>query len=155
ARQHRLERLAAVLTLIMLWVWLRLLRGHSLLPHITLTPGLAQVLPMLLLVVILGGAVLLPLLLAGRSPHVLFRPSEIPVALDDVKGMPVVVDEVVKTLNLFLAHKTFEERMGGTARRAILFVGPPGTGKTYMAKAMAKEAAVPVLFVSSSPFQSM
>jgi ATP-dependent Zn protease len=54
-----------------------------------------------------------------------------------------------------LAHKTFHERMGGTARRAILFEGPPGTGKTYLAKAMAAEAGVPFLFVSSSAFQSM
>ena len=45
--------------------------------------------------------------------------------------------------------------MGGTPRRAILFEGPPGTGKTYMAKAMAAEAGVPFLFVSSSAFQSM
>ena len=41
------------------------------------------------------------------------------------------------------------------ARRAILFEGPPGTGKTYLAKAMAAEAGVPFLFVSSSAFQSM
>src|SRR5207237_5153092 len=85
----------------------------------------------------------------------LFRSSEIATSLDDVKGAPVVVEEVVKTLNLFLAHKTFKEEMGGTARRAILFEGPPGTGKTYIAKAMAKEAGVPFLFVSSSAFQSM
>ena len=45
--------------------------------------------------------------------------------------------------------------MGGTPRRAILFEGPPGTGKTYMAKAMAREAGVPFLFVSASAFQSM
>jgi ATP-dependent Zn protease len=111
--------------------------------------------PLLLLVVILGAAVLGPLLGAGRSPHVLYRSSEIDTSLDDVKGIPVVVDEVVKSLNLFLAHKTFREGMGGTPRRAILFEGPPGTGKTYMAKAMAREAEVPFLFVSSSAFQSM
>src|SRR5437764_7186202 len=45
--------------------------------------------------------------------------------------------------------------MGGTPRRAILFEGPPGTGKTFLAKAMAREAGVPFLFVSSSAFQSM
>ena len=45
--------------------------------------------------------------------------------------------------------------MGGNPRKAILFEGPPGTGKTYMAKAMAGEAGVPFLFVSSSAFQSM
>src|SRR5438477_11925661 len=45
--------------------------------------------------------------------------------------------------------------MGGNPRKAILFEGPPGTGKTYMAKAMAREAGVPFLFVSSSAFQSM
>ena len=43
----------------------------------------------------------------------------------------------------------------GAAGRALLFEGPPGTGKTYMAKAMAREAGVPFLFVSSSAFQSM
>ena len=45
--------------------------------------------------------------------------------------------------------------MGGTARRGVLFEGPPGTGKTFVAKAMAKEANVPFLFVSASAFQSM
>src|SRR5260221_882635 len=91
----------------------------------------------------------------GRSPHVLYRPSEIDISLDDVKGAGVVVDEVVKTLNLFLSHKTFKDGMGGTPRRAILFEGPPGTGKTYMAKTIARKAEVPFLFLSSSPFHSI
>jgi ATP-dependent Zn protease len=156
SRQRRLGRIALVMGFVCVWMWNRILDGQSVFPsRLHLSPAISQALPLLLLVVVLGAAVLLPFLGAGRSPHVLYRSSEIDTSLDDVKGMPVVVDEVVKSLNLFLAHKTFKEGMGGTPRRAILFEGPPGTGKTYMAKAMAREAEVPFLFVSSSAFQSM
>jgi ATP-dependent Zn protease len=153
-RRRRLARLAVVLGAWSLWLWYRILTHDPFgLPR--LTPRVLAFLPIVALIVMLGAAMLIPLLAAGRSPHVVFRPSQIDVSFDDVKGAPVVVEEVVKTLNLFLAHKTFKERMGGTPRRAILFEGPPGTGKTYLAKAMAKEAGVPFLFVSSSAFQSM
>ena len=156
ARQRRLGRIALPGALVGLTMWLRLLRGDSPFPaRPHLSGQMAQMAPLFLLVIILTAVLLVPLLGAGRSPHVLFRSSEIGTSFDDVKGAPVLVEEVVKTLNLFLAHKTFQERMGGTPRRAILFEGPPGTGKTYMAKAMAREAAVPFLFVSSSAFQSM
>jgi ATP-dependent Zn protease len=156
SRQRRLARIALFLGLVAAWMWNRVLDGQSAFPNKPkMSPAIAEAMPLLLLVVILGAAVLLPLLGAGRSPHVLYRSSEIETSLADVKGMPVVVEEVVKSLNLFLAHKTFKENMGGTPRRAILFEGPPGTGKTYLAKAMAREAEVPFLFVSSSAFQSM
>ena len=128
-------------------------RGPFGLPHIP--SGLTPYLPAFILITLFLCMMIIPLLGAGRSPHILYRPNEIDVRFDDVRGAPVVVDEVVKTLNLFLAHRTFAEHMGGSARRAILFEGPPGTGKTYMAKAMAAEAGVPFLFVSSSAFQSM
>src|SRR6202034_2646677 len=108
-----------------------------------------------ILILVLGAMMLVSLLGAGRSPHVLYRPGEIDVSFADVRGAGVVVEEVQKTLNLFLAHKTFATTMGGSARRGILFEGPPGTGKTYLARAMAREAGVPFLFVSSSAFQSM
>jgi cell division protease FtsH len=155
-RQGRLWRLAFILAPIAAWLVVRATvwhRGPFGLPHVP--SGMGPYLPGILLILILGVVIVLPLLGAGRSPHVMFRPNEIDVGFDDVRGAPVVVDEVVKTLNLFLAHRTFAERMGGSARRALLFEGPPGTGKTYMAKAMAAEAGVPFLFVSSSAFQSM
>jgi cell division protease FtsH len=98
---------------------------------------------------------LLPMLGQGRSPHLLYRPEQIDVGLDDVKGLGQVRDEVVKTLNLFLGYATFKDRLGGNPRRGILFEGTPGTGKTHMAKAMARHAGVPFLFVSATSFQSM
>jgi cell division protease FtsH len=156
ARQGRLRRIVVILVVVALSIGVRLLNGKAVAlgwPHIP--PALAEYMPGIFLVLMLGAVIVLPMLGAGRSPHVVYRAAEIDVSLADVKGAGIVVEEVVKTLNLFLAFKTFRERMGGTPRRAILFEGPPGTGKTYMAKAMAKEAGVPFLFVSSSAFQSM
>jgi cell division protease FtsH len=155
ARRRRLIKLAVVLGVVAVWAWVRFLSGNPVSlggPSLPIPP---EFVPGLLLTLTLILAIAVPMLGAGRSPHVLFRPSEIDTGMDDVKGSGVVVEEVVKTLNLFLAHRTFKERMGGTPRRAILFEGPPGTGKTYLAKAMAREAGVPFLFVSSSAFQSM
>jgi ATP-dependent Zn protease len=124
-------------------------------PHPGIPSSYLPYMPALLLIVLLSAVMAGPLLGAGRSPHVLYRPEEIGITLADVVGAAAVVEEVTKTLNLFLAHRTFSECMGGTPRRAVLFEGPPGTGKTYIAKAMAAEAGVPFLFVSSSAFQSM
>ncbi|MDQ3462141.1 MAG: AAA family ATPase [Actinomycetota bacterium] len=152
ARRRRLRWLTAMVSLLAAWLWVQALAGRPALP---LPAGLGEMTPMLIILVLFALILVGPMLGAGRSPHVLYRPSEIDISLDDVRGAGIVKEEVVRTLNLFLAYKTFRDRMGGTPRRAILFEGPPGTGKTYMAKAMAAEAGVPFLFVSSSAFQSM
>ncbi len=155
-RQRRLWKLLAWILPVFAYLYWRILSGNPAVfswPH--LSEADVQMLVPIIAILLIGVVLLVPLLGAGRSPHVRYAASEIDVAFDDVVGLGPVKEEVVKTLNLFLAYQTFRESMGGNPRKAILFEGPPGTGKTYMAKAMAKEAGVPYLFVSSTAFQSM
>jgi len=156
ARSTRLQRLAGFLAVVATLLVLRdVLNPGLALPTLSLPSALTPYVLPLGLILLLTAVMVVPLLAAGRSPHILYRPDELTMTFDDVRGSDGLVEEVTKTLNLFLAYRTFNEQMGGTPRKAILFEGPPGTGKTYMAKAMASEAGVPFLFVSSSAFQSM
>ncbi|MGA2835303.1 MAG: AAA family ATPase [Acidimicrobiales bacterium] len=156
SRSGRLQRWAWLLAIVLTLLVLRdLLAPGMSLPTPSVPPALTPYMLPLCLILLLVAVMVVPLLAAGRSPHILYRPDELTMTFDDVRGSEGLVEEVTKTLNLFLAYRTFNEQMGGTPRKAILFEGPPGTGKTYMAKAMASEAGVPFLFVSSSAFQSM
>ena len=152
-RRRRLLRLAVILGAIDALLWYRLAIGDPLGPP-SLPDDFVIWLPGLLLIGVLAIVLLLPLS-SGRSPHLLVRPEHIDVGLEDVQGLDPQVDEVVRSLNVFLGYSTFRERLGGNPRRGILFEGPPGTGKTYLARAMAKQAGVPFLFVSAPAFQSM
>ncbi len=154
-RIARLRRLVAVGALMAGWVVMRRLTGHPIFPTVHPPHWLGGALPILLIVGMLGVVMAAPLIGAGRSPHTLVRPGETAVGLEDLVGIDGIKAEVVRSVNLFLAHQTFRDTMGGSARRGVLFEGPPGTGKTFVAKAMAKEANVPFLFVSASAFQSM
>jgi ATP-dependent Zn protease len=152
----RLKKVLRALILIVgldvfLWYWYS--TGHSLgLP--TLGSDwifFAPVIGMFLVVILMAA---LPLF-NGRSPHVTVYPEQVEIGLTEIKGLDGQVDEVVRSLDVFLGYATFREELGGTPRRGILFEGPPGTGKTFLAKAMAKQAGVPFLFISAPAFQSM
>ena len=107
------------------------------------------------ILLLIGMVLLLPMLVNGKSPHIRFSPEEIRINFSDVKGLDIVLEEVTRSLQIFLTYKTFRDELGGNPRRGILFEGPPGTGKTHMAKAMAAEAGVPFLFISGPALHSM
>jgi cell division protease FtsH len=153
SRRRRWIRLTVLVLLFVAFLsWRAIVAPHDLIP-------LPHVDPMTATVIVFFGSMLLmgvgQQVLSGRSPHVTYRPEQIETRLDDVVGIDGVKEDVVRSLNLFLAHKTFSQEMGGTPRRGLLFEGAPGTGKTHLARAMAHEAGVPFLFVSATSFQSM
>ncbi len=155
-RSKRLRRIVIALAPLVIWLWVRLLTGNPVSPGWPdLPPDAVIWLPAVLIVLLLGAIILLPMLGNGRSPEVVFLPEQIEVTFDDVLGLGPVLEEVRHTLDVFLNHQHFRDDMGGQPRRGVLFEGPPGTGKTHTAKALAKEAGVPFLFVSSTAFQSM
>lgn len=153
-RRARWRRLLDWTALLVALVVLRLLvKGdYPFLPLPSVDPFLLTI---ILFFVLLAGLAVGQTLFTGRSPHVLYRPEQIETRLADVVGIDPVKEEVVRSLNLFLAHDAFQKGMGGTPRRGLLFEGPPGTGKTHMARAMAAEAGVPFLFASGTSFQTV
>ncbi len=155
-RRRRLRRIVFVLSPLGVWLWWRILTGNPVSPGLPdFGPDAILWLPGLALILILGLVLVLPMLGNGRSPHTIYLPEQIEVGFDDVRGLGGVLGEVHHTLEVFLNHARFRAEMGGNPRRGVLFEGPPGTGKTHIAKAMAREAGVPFLYVSSTAFQSM
>ncbi len=155
-RQKRLTRLVVILGVPLAWIWYREIIGNPVSPGL---PSIVRSSPELSLLVVLlllmGAMTLIPYLGAGKSPHTMLRPSDSNIRLADVVGADATRREAIDTLNLFLNHQLFADELGGSPRRGVLFEGSPGTGKTYLAKALAAEAGVPFLFVSASEFQSM
>ena len=155
-RQKRLRKWLVILGLFLAYLLWRLVNDNPIRLGIPgWLMGNPEIIIALGLILILGTVIFIPFLTAGRSPHTLLRASDSNIRLDDVVGADQTKREAIDSMNLVLASETFQREMGGNARRGVLFEGPPGTGKTYLAKAMAAEAGVPFLFVSASEFQSM
>jgi ATP-dependent Zn protease len=152
-RQRKVLRLFLVVGAIDAFLWFRLATNNPLrLP--SMGGDMMLYLPIFAMVGLVGVMMIMPML-SGRSPHVMIHPEQVEVGLTEISGLDTQVDEVLRTLDVFLGYATFREELGGTPRRGMLFEGPPGTGKTYLAKAMAKQAGVPFLFMSASATQSM
>ena len=73
------------------------------------------------------------------------------VTFADVAGADEEKEELTEVVE-FLKNPSRYTEMGAHIPRGILLVGPPGTGKTYLAKAASGEAGVPFFSISGSDF---
>ena len=90
----------------------------------------------------------------GKSKAKIHMEKDIPVTFDDVAGVDeakVELQEVVK----FLREPRAYGRLGARIPKGVLLVGPPGCGKTLLARAVAGEAGVTFFSINGSEFVEM
>ncbi|OUC44779.1 ATP-dependent metallopeptidase HflB [Trichinella nativa] len=81
-------------------------------------------------------------------------PEEILVDFSDVKGIDEAKDELMQVVD-FLKEPNKYLELGGRLPKGVLLVGPPGIGKTLLARAIAGEAGVNFFNTSGSEFEEM
>ncbi len=90
----------------------------------------------------------------SKSRAVRYDSSHKKVTFADVAGAEEEKQELAEIVD-FLKDRSKFEALGARIPKGVLLVGPPGTGKTYIAKAVAGEAGVPFLSISGSDFVEM
>jgi cell division protease FtsH len=90
----------------------------------------------------------------GRSKAKLFLDNKPKVTFKDVAGAEEVKEELQEIIS-FLKNPRKFARYGAKIPKGVLLVGPPGCGKTLIARAVAGEANVPFFSVSGSEFVEM
>ena len=90
----------------------------------------------------------------GRSRARLANQSDKVVTFNDVAGVDEAKEELQEIIEFLKDPKRFT-RLGGKIPKGVLLVGPPGSGKTLLARAVAGEANVPFFSISGSDFVEM
>ncbi|HOX54788.1 MAG TPA: AAA family ATPase [Candidatus Omnitrophota bacterium] len=80
--------------------------------------------------------------------------EDVGVKWEDIIGMEEAKQEALEVVKL-LKDRAQLQRIGGKILRGILLLGPPGCGKTYLAKGIATEAGLPFISMSGSEFVEM
>ncbi len=90
----------------------------------------------------------------GRSRARLFPPDNPAVTFQDVAGIEEAKQELTEVVEFLQAREKFQS-LGARIPKGVLLVGPPGCGKTLLARAVAGEAGVPFFSISGSEFVEM
>src|SRR4030042_3380708 len=90
----------------------------------------------------------------GRSKAKLFNKGKQSVTFSDVGGVGEAKKELEEIVD-FLRHPKKYSRLGARTPKGVLLVGPSGTGKTLLARAIAGEAGVPFFSMAGAEFMEM
>src|ERR1700674_4522247 len=98
----------------------------------------------------------LPIYMYIRIGKTMINPDDanFGVNLEDVRGQIAAVGEMRRILEL-IEHGRLFVKAGGKRERGVLMIGPPGTGKTMLAKAIASSLHVPIYIANGGSFAGM